>query len=287
MTSGWYRGVVVGVDGSEESMGALDWAARTADRHDARLTVLSAYTPPHMTVMPEAVRHLAEARDEAQLAVDRAVARLGGARPGSRDVARTIAQGAAAHVLAQESRYCDLVVVGRRGLGLWDSALLGSVPSTLAAGAHGPVAVVPAGASAADPRRVVAGVSVDDEPVLELAFAEAQQRGCRLEVVHVVPPTAVLAGNDDFAVSWPKAAASDIGDQVNRWAEKSPEVAFAVTLRTGDPAEELLLGLTPDDLVVVGGGRPPAMLGQLMRSVPDAMLRRAPCAVVVIPEHHR
>lgn len=285
MTSSWYRGVIVGVDGSEESLGALDWAARTADRHGARLTVLSAYTRPPITAMPEAVRSLAEVRDEAQLAVDRAVARLGGARPGSRDVVGTIAQGTAAHVLAQESRYCDLVVVGRRGLGRWDRALIGSVPSTLAAAARGAVAVVPAGASTADPRRVVAGVGEDDEAVLELAFAEAQQRGCRLEVVHVVESTAVQAepaGDDGLAGSWPESAASDIGDQVDRWADKSPEVPFTVTLRTGDPADELLLGLAPEDLVVVGGRRPPTALDELMHSVTDTVLRGAPCPVVVI-----
>lgn len=290
MSCNWYRGVVVGVDGSEESMGALDWAARTADRHDARLTVLSAYTVPPSPVIPEVGFTVADAREDAQYAIDRALARLGGARPGDRVVQTRIAQGSAPHVLAQEARSCDLVVVGRRGLGPLDRMLLGSVSSALAAGAHGPVAVIPAGASTGDPRRVVVGASRDDDLglILELAFAEAEQRSCRLEIVHVLEPLGVEDGLDrsGFTAGWREAAATDIGDEVTRWAEKHPAVTSTVTLRTGDAATALLRGLAPDDLVVVGGRRHPQMLGRLLRSVPDKVLRGAPCPVVVVHDHH-
>ncbi|WP_369369870.1 universal stress protein [Promicromonospora sp. Populi] len=46
MSINWYQGVVVGVDGSHESLAALDWATHTADLHDARLTVVAAYAVP-------------------------------------------------------------------------------------------------------------------------------------------------------------------------------------------------------------------------------------------------
>jgi nucleotide-binding universal stress UspA family protein len=46
MNSTWYRGVVVGVDGSHESMAALRWAAYAADLHGARLTVVAAHPVP-------------------------------------------------------------------------------------------------------------------------------------------------------------------------------------------------------------------------------------------------
>lgn len=286
MEKSWYRGVVVGVDGSGHGMAALDWAARTADRHGARLTALACYVVPSTPAVAAAGFSVADARDDAVYAIDQAIHRLRGMRPGDRDVDARVVMGAAAHVLAQESRSCDLVVVGRRGLGRLDRALLGSTSSALAATAPGVVAVVPSGASTGDPRRVVVGVGTDDDPdpALGAAFAEAEARGCRLEVVHVLAPvgvTDVLDGSASGAV-WREASAADVAHRVARWAEKYPRVPATVTLRTGEAATVLARGLRADDLVVVGGERHPLALGRLLRSVPDQLLRMAPCPVLVV-----
>ncbi|WP_423465132.1 universal stress protein [Promicromonospora sp. MS192] len=288
MSTTWYRGVVVGVDGSKEGLTALDWAARAADLHAARLTVVATYSLP-ITPDPGIGDLIGEIRDEAHRAAEAARARLGDRRPGGRDVELVVLPGNAAGVLSERSETCDLVVVGRRGLGTFDRVLLGSTSSALAATAPGVVAVVPAGATADTPRRIRVGVARDDEPdVLGTAFAEADARGCPLEVLHVTgtdPLGSALLDMDPVAASWHEAAQADLADRVDTWSQKYPRVSCSIVVRRGDVVDALLHDMAPDDLVVVGGRRHQPFLGRVLRSVPDAVLRAAPCPVLVVHAH--
>lgn len=284
MHNTWYRGIVVGVDGSAQSMAAVDWAALTADRHEARLTVLAAYVTPPSNMAGTMGVSLADLRADARDAVERAVVRLDGAWPGGHMVDQRIVHGDPALMLALRSTSCDLVVVGRRGLGAWDRAVLGSVSGALAATAAGPVAVIPAGAGVGDPHRVVVGVSTDDAgPQLDLAFAEAQQRSCPLTVVHTMEPEPAggldLGGPD---ARHQETERDDVQQQVTRWAEKYPTVSSTVTFRSGNPADAVLEDVGPDDLVVVGGRPHSPTIGRIRYSIADAVLRRSPGPVIVV-----
>lgn len=285
MTTTWYQGIVVGVDGSDESLAALDWAARAADRHDARLTVVATYLVP-FTPDPGIGDPIGEVREAARQAAQTARTRLGEQRPGGREPEVVVVPGSAPYVLSERSKTCDLVVVGRRGLGAFDRALLGSTSAALAATAPGAVAVVPAGATTGDPRRIRVGVGREDEPdVLGAAFAEASARGSALEVLHVTgtdPVSSALLEMDPVAASWREAAQADLADRVARWSEKYPQVTCTIVIRRGDPATALLHGLKPHDLLVVGGRRHARVIGRILRSVSDAVLRSAPCPVVVV-----
>ncbi|WP_423464435.1 universal stress protein [Promicromonospora sp. MS192] len=287
MNSAWYHGVVVGVDGTAESMSALDWAARTADLHRARLTVVAAYPTP-LEPGPGASSLALDAREQAHRAARAARDRLGDRRPGGREVRVLVLPGAAAHVLAQQSSTCDLVVVGRRALGALDRALLGSTSSALAAGAPGTVAVVPAGAATGEPRRIRVGAGREDEPdLLETAFAEAAARGCPLEVLHVTgtdPVVSALLDKDRATGTWHESSDA-LTDRLLQWSRKYPGVAYTVVTRRGDPVVALLHNLARHDILVVGGRRHSAVTGRLLRSVPDAVLRTAPCPVLVVHVH--
>ncbi|PUB23438.1 nucleotide-binding universal stress UspA family protein [Promicromonospora sp. AC04] len=286
MRSQWYDGIVVGVDGSAESMAAVDWAALTADRHSARLTVLGAYaTVPssrYGVVGIDGTDLAADARD----AVEQAVARLDGARPGGYQVDQRVVLGDPVDMLARRSTSSDLVVVGRRGLAARGRTVLGSVSGALAASAHGPVAVVPAGARAGDPRRVVVGVSRGNaDPQLDVAFAEAQQRSCPLEVVHVLKPDPLM----DVDLTGPEpqqgtAEREGVQHQVARWSGKYPAVAATVRFRTANPVEALLDDVGPEDLVVVGGQPHSPVVGRIRYSISDGVLRRSPATVIVVHE---
>ncbi|GHH78017.1 universal stress protein [Promicromonospora soli] len=288
MNINWYKGIVVGVDGSDESLAALDWAAHAADLHEARLTVVATYTVPAETIRGYA-DSIMDAQQEAHRAVRAARTRLGSRRPGGRDVELIVLPGAAALVLSQRSKTCDLVVVGRRGLGALDRVLLGSTSSALAASSPGAVAVVPAGATTGDPRRIRVGVGRDEEPdVLGAAFAEADVRGCSLEVLHVAdtnPFSSALPEMDPVATSWHQGTKEDLADRVARWSEKHPRVTCTMVIRRADPASALLHDLSPDDLLIVGGRRHQPAMGRVLRSVPDAVLRAAPCPVLVVHTH--
>jgi nucleotide-binding universal stress UspA family protein len=285
MDNTWYRGIAVGVDGSDESLAALDWAARTADVHGARLTVVATY-PLSTTLAPGYGDLASTAKDAARKAAQTAQIRLGRHRPGRRDVEVLVLPGSAAPALSQRSTTCDLVVVGRRGLGVPDRTLLGSTSSALAASAPGAVAVVPAGATTGDPSRIRVGVGREEEPgVLGAAFAEAAVRGCPLEVLHVTdsdPASSTLPATAPVGSTSRAAAALDLADEVARWAEKYPKVPCTVVIRHGDPASALLHDLTPDDVVVVGGRQHSPAPGRRRHSIPDAVLRAAPCPVLVV-----
>ena len=119
----WRDDVVVGVDGSEAGMHALEWAAAAAGRRGAPLTVLCAYDlavglGTVVNYGPDALR------TEADDVLRRARKRLGqvaGERGAPSRVRYEATRGAAATVLVQRSRTAALVVVGRRGLGRSDA----------------------------------------------------------------------------------------------------------------------------------------------------------------------
>lgn len=288
MNNTWYRTVVVGVDGSDESLAALSWATATADLHGARLAVVAAH-PVEADADPAAAGLAEEAREQAHRAARAAREQLHGWRPGGRDIETRVLPGNAARVLAAQSTTDDLVVVGRRGLRAFDRALLGSVSSALAAGAPGTIAVVPAGAATDEPRKIRVGVGPVDEPdVLGTAFAEADARGRPLEVLHVTgtdPISSALLDMDPVAASWHEAAAVDLADRLARWSDKYPTVTYTVVIRRGDPVTTLLHGLVRNDLLVVGGRSHSAVAGRLLRSVPDSVVRGASCPVLVVHAH--
>ncbi len=137
--------VVVGVDGSAESVAALAWAARYGAASGARVRALLAWHypgavgGPPIEKAPEAVRDQTEQHERANL--DEAVAKVyDGQAPAG--VETTLGYGHAAEVLIEASKEADLLVVGRRGHRAFTGMLLGSVSLHCVTGAFCPVVVV-------------------------------------------------------------------------------------------------------------------------------------------------
>jgi nucleotide-binding universal stress UspA family protein len=146
MTSGQEL-VVVGVDGSAESVAALAWAARYASASGARVQALLAWHypgavgGPAMDKAPASVHAATE--QEMRDTLDGAVAKAcPGKEPG---VETRIGYGHPAQVLIDASQDADLLVVGSRGHGSWTGMLVGSVSIHCVTGAHCPVVVVRGG----------------------------------------------------------------------------------------------------------------------------------------------
>ncbi|GAB4086636.1 universal stress protein [Myceligenerans cantabricum] len=286
MNSTWDRGVVVGVDGSPESLTALDWAASTATRHDARLTVLAAYEPEQDPTPGLQVKDI-DVRAAADEALRRAADRLGEVRPGGHAAELLTAVGSPSALLAERSRTSDLVVLGRRGLGRVSRALLGSASGAVVARAHGPVVVIPAETGAHGPERVVAGVDRPEDAgrVLERAFAEAESCGCRLDVVHALDVSLLgdgLREYETFEAAERTETHDRLEQEIRKWSEKFPGVRAALEVRGGPAASVLLHGASPSDLVVVGGRRHSRVAGRILGSVADRVVREATCPVMVI-----
>ncbi len=141
-------GITVGIDGSEHSRRALDWAVREAGLRGAPLTVLAVHqvASNYWTGAPE---HYSEAdqpatdaiRQAAEDAVQKTVSQAG--EPGPASVTVRAVSGLAAQELVSASSDSDLVVVGAHGGGPF-SKLVGSVTNTVVNHAACPVVVIPA-----------------------------------------------------------------------------------------------------------------------------------------------
>jgi nucleotide-binding universal stress UspA family protein len=139
-------GIIVGIDGSNHSRRALEWAVEEAAIRHAPLTVLVvqpaiAGYAGSATAYPGDAGLADEARKTAQEETDQVVAGLGGSAPESVLVQAAI--GIPASVLIDASKDADLVVVGGRGAGGFRELVLGSVSTQVTHHAHCPVVVIP------------------------------------------------------------------------------------------------------------------------------------------------
>ncbi len=139
--------IVVGVDGSPESVGALSWAARYGTACGARIRALLVWHYPSVVgpappgVAPKSITD--EVRTEMSEHLAHAIA---AGAPGA-DVEPEIGYGHPAQVLVDASREADLLVVGSRGHGAFTGMLVGSVSLHCVHHAFCPVVVVRKGTS--------------------------------------------------------------------------------------------------------------------------------------------
>ena len=140
--------VVVGVDGSAESVAALRWAARYATATGARVRALLAWHYPGAAggppegVTPEPIRGQTEA--EMHQTLDAAIAKAYEGQE-TAGVEKSTAYGHPAQALIEASREADLLVVGKQGHGAFTGMLVGSVSIHCVSGAFCPVVVVRGG----------------------------------------------------------------------------------------------------------------------------------------------
>jgi len=130
--------IVVGVDGSEQSIAALRFARRLADSLGHGLEAIAAwsypasmgeYFPTDWDPASAAEKFLAEAVETA----------YGADRPDG--LTMSVAQGAPAQVLIEASKGAAMIVVGSRGHGGFVGMVLGSVSTAVAAHATCPVVI--------------------------------------------------------------------------------------------------------------------------------------------------
>jgi nucleotide-binding universal stress UspA family protein len=131
--------VVVGVDGSHQSMAALRWAARIAPALDADIEAVTTWHyPAFYGVAPVADwRPDLDAEKISELTLDKT---FGSDRPAR--LSSSVHEGLAPQVLVEMSASADMLIVGSRGHGGFTGLLLGSVSSACAEHAQCPVLVV-------------------------------------------------------------------------------------------------------------------------------------------------
>ncbi|MFF3933388.1 universal stress protein [Streptomyces hirsutus] len=290
--------VVAAVDGSDDSLRALEWALDAAHRREAPLRVAHVRQYALWGRPDAAPAGLPAAEDDPVLGLVRG--RLEG-RTGLPAVDFVALDGAPGAVLPELGATAQLLVLGSRGRGGFSSLLLGSNSLAAARDAECSVVVVPrpgrdTGTSAegagAGPG-VVVGVNVDspDEATLAFAFREAALRGAGLRVLAAYPwppQTWMLPGE----VPAPQIDQSAVEHETRVLADgflvphrtRHPEVTAEIRVLPGDAAGHLVAASEGAGLVVVGRHRRRLLApARMMGSVTQAVLLHAASPVVVVP----
>lgn len=131
--------IIVGVDGSAESIDALQWAARQAQLSGATLEAVIAWQYP-MSSSGYLLGVREDWKAQSRTVIDHAVdlAEL----PAELQISRRVIEGHPAQVLSEAASDADLLVVGNRGHGGFPGMLLGSVSAHVCSHAPCPVVVI-------------------------------------------------------------------------------------------------------------------------------------------------
>jgi nucleotide-binding universal stress UspA family protein len=281
--------VVVGVDGSEESLLATEWAAMEARRHGLPLRIVSAPAmPPRMHAYYGSPATVASVlRRASARALEAAVARAEEVAPGL-DISTDLLSGPPALAVADSGAGAAMLVVGARGAGGFAAMILGSVSRYAAVKARCPVIVVRQ-ASMAVHQEVAVGVRdpQDASEALTFAFEEAAKRHADLVVVHAWYwfSSTLRAEVDQDAIGTPfhpeqisDEAARSLSAALDRWREKYPDVRVRYDVIHGHPPRILANYSARADLVVIGRHGGPGV-----GSIHHALLDHARGPVAVVP----
>ncbi|MEU2076341.1 universal stress protein [Streptomyces sp. NPDC013489] len=284
---------VVGVDGSDASLTALDWAADEAVRHAIPLRIVHAsmweryegVVPTWSTNRPSG-QILAE--NIAAIAAERV-----GRRAPDLPITTEILAEDASQALLREGREDAILVVGSRGRGEFADLLLGSVSLIVAARAFCPVVVVRGDRQALEARhgRVLLGVGEHDldSPAVRFAFREAAVRGAELDVVRAWrrpahEPADHLLMRRTGAAYFTEGASELLDKALEAAASDHPQVRLSRSTVEGPAHKVLTERSAAADLLVVGARRRDRLVGLELGRVAHRALHHASCPVAVVPQ---
>ncbi|MFI1507658.1 universal stress protein [Streptomyces sp. NPDC020597] len=285
--------ITAGVDGTDESVAALAWAAREAVRRDLELRVVHAWR-----FQPNAAQDVAD-RDAQERwvrdAAERTVAEIAERHPGLA-VATDVCEGGPVETLVAAAAEAELLVLGSRGHGPVVGFLLGSVGQQVIAEAARPVVLVRAGDRAtaeAGGQEIVVGQQGDPEdsaPALRFAFETAAARGATVRAVRAwtLPPVFAYSPGSlkllDEAGGLEPYEKKALAEALQPWRERFPDVPVVEHVEMGSAGQVLLSVSGRAQLMVVGRRAHRTAVGARIGSVAHGVLHHADCPVAVVPQ---
>ena len=254
--------IVAATDGSEESLRAVDWAAREAVLRGAPLRIVSAAGLLPRMVSSEGHSDYQTVsdvlRDDSNVALTTAAARAAQAAPDLL-IDTDHLDGAPAAAVTESASGALMLVVGSRGVGAFHAMILGSVSRYAATHASSPVVVVREETGAAH-RQVGIGISSveGNAAALTFAFEEAALRKASLIALHAwhTPQSEVSrAGSEarppgrDFLQA---EATKQLEDLLADWHDKYPDVPVSHEVVHSHPGRALAGLSARTDMVVLG-----------------------------------
>ncbi|MCX5367514.1 universal stress protein [Streptomyces sp. NBC_00124] len=284
--------VVVGVDGSEPSMRAADWAADEAARRGVplRLVYASLWEQYEGAQLAEDLGK-PSGRLRAEDIVETAARRAHGRRPDLKISTEVLAEEPE-YVLVRESRNASLLVTGTRGRGGIAEALLGSVSLTVAGHAHCPMIVVRGShdnqAGSTTHGRVVVGIGAKPavSEALRFAFEEARRRGVQVEAVRAWRcPTHETTDHPLLAGEPARLHEQRAAEELEAALQDAPaDVELHRRTVEGHTRTALVNASRDADLLVIGARRHHRHFGLQLGRVAHGVLHHSACPVAIVPE---
>jgi len=287
--------LVVGVDGSEPGMRAVDWAADEAALRGVplRLVYASLWERYEGAALAEGL-----GRPSEQVLADNiveAAAKRAHRREVDLKISTEVLPEEPVPALLGEGRNASALVVGARGRSGIAELLLGSVSLAVAARADCPVIVLRGGhdsqVDAGMRRPIVLGVGEDahSTEAVRFAFQEAEERRVALEAVrawrcpsHESVDHPLLAGEP--ARYHGQQAAETLEAALRDAAADHPSVELRRRVVEGTAREALLDASADAGLLVVGARRRQGHFGLQLGRVAHAVLHHSACPVAVVPQ---
>ncbi|WP_406005166.1 universal stress protein [Streptomyces sp. NBC_00637] len=284
--------LVTGIDGSEASLTAADWAVDEAARHGLALRLVHASRWERYERAASHGHDRPAGRVLAENLVATAAERAGRRHPEVK-ITTDVVPDDAADALLHASDDAFALVTGARGRGELKGMLLGSVGLAVAARAHCPVIVVRGDQEclAGARKRILlgAGEPATGAEAVRFAFREAEARGCPLDVVRAWRCPAHESADDPALANEPvrrhEERASALLDALLREAAADHPGVRVRAVTVEGPAHSVLVRRSEAaDLVIVGARRRHGRLGLQLGRVNHTLLHHAHCPVAVVPQ---
>jgi len=274
--------ILVGVDGSESSLVALQWATALAEERAGSVTAITTWSfPPALlvpvvggpVVLPDYVS------DKTQIKLSTAVA---GTPRAELITDERVVMGAARSVLADESEDHDIVVLGRTGNSRLRQIFVGSTAAFVVRHSESPVVVV---RESIAPEQMIT-VAVDGSPssiealAWALSFTNAQVRAV---YSHDEWELDDLALDDEVRTGLNARAEEMLAESTATAVKKAGVDPSRVVhqVMQGDPRTTLVDQADPDALLVLGAQGHSGISRWVLGSLADYAVQHAPGSVAV------
>ena len=285
------RHLIVGVDGSAESLAALSWAASVVGAHGTVHAV-------HVVEGDDTPYHRSEAADRLEAWVATLPNRTS-PNVTATNLTRTVAGGGVAKALVEVASAAPgqrAIVVGPHGQSTTLPRRLGSVTAELLRTASCPVIVVrePADGPLPPGGTIVVAAGQDDATRAALSWAAqvAQERSMAMSLIDASGhrPVFTAEGLIDLLADYIDAGA------IRKWAEEDlaslaaevrrttgPELQVTWSAPSGAPGPRLVRAASSAALLVVGSAHDGPLSRRFTVPTLHHVLTHAPCPVAVVP----
>jgi len=286
------RPIVVGVDGSQDAVRAVELAAQEAERLGCGVWIVAAVheIAAYPTVAPLLT-------GESMVDVGRGIvadaARVAEGRAPTVALDTSVVVGAGTTILAEAGRQGRLIVLGHRDANLLEHVFTGSTTIGVVGRATCPVVSVPASWSPERPTgHVVAAVdgTVLARSVLGCALEAAAAHDADLTVVHYWDINELYSPFGDIKAAqreWETTAGAQVKALLDELSPRYPGVQTRLELEYARPADALVRRSAHVDRIVMGRHGGSTLLAGIVALAPGgvarALLQHASCPVEVVP----